>query len=459
VFSNNQENQASSIRVYAVDTHGFLWSWGDNTTGYMGIGTALPTTITSPVRLPAFMANGSVNANPAINQPAASGTRKRVKKITAIAVNAETFALIEKDDTNLATESGVFFWGNNTGCTGAGNNTGTTYLNPQQFSRSALNLNTGEWVVDIFANMTRSDAILSGTFSILTNTGRLLTCGTNTYGVLANGGNTVNNFASLAEVSTAAINGGVWATPLTWTVPTGMTSSDFNTQWTGATFEAQFDSLDETWAFSGTFRYAKTALGIWAFWGTQDPTSSASRSGHAGTGNLVAAQYTPAKLSFRDSQHEENFTFLTASDQFDSLQLATGNTTPGFTISKIRHVGGMWNDTLATNFIRAVTVVIMSNGRVYVTGYNGQGQAGSGDTFSSTGFFRRVRLDDPIISEGTIVDARVVRGQSTGAGNPVIRILYSNGDVYAWGYSASGSGLIGASSFVPTRVQLGGVNI
>lgn len=457
VFSGNQENHAVATRVFALDTHGFLWTWGDNTNSQMGIGTGYGATIASPVRIPTFMATGTVNANSAINQPAASGTRKRIKKVTAIANAAETFALVEVADTNLATESGVFFWGNNTGCTATGNNTATTYSVPQQFSRASLNLNAGEWVVDIFANSTRIDAASTGTFTILTNTGRMLSCGTNTYGVLGIG-STTNNFGNLAEISTATVGGGAWAVPTAWTVPAGMTNADFTVQWTGATFETQFDSLDETWAFSGTFRYAKTANSFWCFWGTQDATGSSQRGGFAGVGNLTANQFTPAQLMFRDSQHEENATYRTATDEFGSSQLVTGNAL-GFTISKLRHVGGMWNTTPATNFIRTATIVIMSNGRVYMTGFNGNGQNGSGDTFTSTGFFRRVRIDDAISSEGSIIDARVVRGQqgSLTVGNPTVRILFNNGDVYSWGFSTSGSGFLGSNSFVPCRVHLGGI--
>ena len=457
VFSSNQENHSDSARVYAIDTHGFLWTWGDNTSSFMGIGTGLGATIASPVRIPSFMATGTVNANSAINQPAANGTRKRVKKVTAISGNAETFALVEKDDTTLATESGVFYWGQNSGCTAVGNNTAATVSLPIQFSRAALNLNVGEWVVDIFSNSTRIDAPSQGTFTILTNTGRMLSCGTNTYGVLGIGSVT-NNFGNLAEISTSTVGGGTWATPTTWVAPAGMTNTDFNTQWTGNTFETQFNTLDETWSFSGTFRYAKTANNYWSFWGTQDATASTQRGGFAGVGNITAAQYTPTQLMFRDSQHEENATFRTATDEFGSSQLTTGNAL-GFTISIVRHVGGMWNATPATNFIRTSTIVVMSNGRVYVTGFNANGQNGSGDAFSSTGFFRRVRIDDPIANEGSIIDARAVRGEagSLTAGNPTLRILYSSGDVYAWGFNSAGSAFLGTSSFVPVRAHIGGV--
>ena len=456
VFSNNQENHSDSVRVYAIDTHGFLWTWGDNTNSYMGIGTGLGATIASPVRIPSFMATGTVNLNSAINQPAANGTRKRIKKVTAIAINAETFALVEKDDTTLATESGVFYWGQNSGCTAVGNNTAATISLPTQFSRAALNLNAGEWVVDIFANSTRIEATGSGTFTILTNTGRMLACGTNTYGVLGIGSVT-NNFGNLAEISTSTVGGGVWATPTTWVVPAGMTNADFNTQWSGTTFDTQFATFDETWSFSGTFRYAKTANNYWAFWGTQDATGATNRGGFAGVGNITAAQYTPTQLMFRDSQHEENATYRTATDEFGSSQLITGGAL-GFTISMVRHVGGMWNSTPATNFIRTATIVVMSNGRVYVTGFNTHGQSGSGDAFTSTGFFRRVRIDEPIANEGSIIDARAVRGDAASlvAGFPTLRILYSNGDVYAWGYNSSGSAFLGTSSFVPVRAHIGG---
>jgi hypothetical protein len=457
IFNGNQENHSSSNRIFAIDTHGFLWTWGDNTSNQMGIGTSFPAIISTPVRIPTFMATASVSANATINQPAASGTRKRVKKVTAIANTAETFALVEKDDTNIATESGVFFWGNNTGCTATGNNTATTYSLPQQFSRAALGLDdaAGEWVVDIFANSARADAAATGTFTILTNTGRMLTCGVNTYGVLANGSAT-NNFGTLSTITTSTVGGGAWAVPATWTPPAGMTNANFNVQWTGATFDAQIDSLDELCVFSGTFRYAKTANNYWCFWGTQD--IAATSRGLAGVGNNTTATYfQPTQLMFRDGQHEENVSYRTATDEFGSSQLTTGNAL-GFTISKVRHVGGMWNDAVtATNLSRAVTLIIMSNGRVYMTGTNAQGQAGTGDAFSSTGFFRRVRLDDPINNEGSIVDARVVRGNGTTIGTPAIRVLFSNGDVYAWGFSASGVGFLGANSFVPCRVHLGGI--
>jgi hypothetical protein len=133
------------------------------------------------------MASGTVNTNSAIRQNAASGTRKRIKKITAVAPGAEAFALVEVADTTLASESGVFYWGTNSGCTAASNTTATVYSTPQQFTRSNLGLNTGEWVVDIIANLATSASTL-GNFSVLTNTGRLLSCGDNTYGVLGTGG-------------------------------------------------------------------------------------------------------------------------------------------------------------------------------------------------------------------------------------------------------------------------------
>jgi hypothetical protein len=161
---------------------------------------------------------------------------------------------------------------------------------------------------------------------------------------------------------------------------------------------------------------------------------------------------------FRDSQHEENATYRTATDEFGSSQLITGGAL-GFTISMVRHVGGMWNSTPATNFIRTATIVVMSNGRVYVVGFNANGQSGSGDTFTSTGFFRRVRIDEAIANEGTIIDARAVRGDvaTLTTGNPTLRILYSNGDVYAWGFNSSGSAFLGTSSFVPVRAHIGGL--
>lgn len=457
VFSNNQENHSSSVRVYAIDTHGFLWTWGDNASSLMGVGTGLGAIIASPVRIPSFIATGTVNQNTAINQPAASGVRKRVKKVTAISNAAECFALVEKDDTDLNTESGVFFWGTNTGCTAVGNNTAAAISLPSQFSRGVLNLNAGEWVVDIFANSTRMDTLNFGTLTLLTNNGRMLTCGTNTYGVLGNGTQN-NNFGSLAEISTSTIGGGAWATPVDWVPPAGMTNANFNVQWTGATYDTQFLTLDETWSYSGTFRYAKTANNYWSFWGTQDATGSTQRGGFAGVGNLTLNQFVPTALSFRDSQHEENVTYRTATDEFTSGLLVTGNTTPGFTIATVRHVGGMWNAAPVTNLIRSATIVVMSNGRVYMTGFNGHGQNGSGDNFISTGFFRRVRIDEPIANEGTIIDARVVRGDAASltAGNPTIRILYSNGDVYAWGFNIGGSAFMNTSSGVPVRVHVGG---
>lgn len=457
VFSNNQENHSNSTRIYAIDTHGFLWTWGDNTSSVMGIGSGLPATIASPVRIPSFITTGTVNQNTAINQPAANGVRKRVKKVTAISNTAECFALVEKDDTDLNSESGVFFWGTNTGCTGVGNSITATISLPSQFSRGVLNLNAGEWVVDIFANSVRIDAINSGTLTLLTNNGRMLTCGTNTYGVLGNGTQN-NNFASLAEISTSAIGGGPWATPVAWVPPAGMTNANFNVQWTGATYDTQFSTFDETWSYSGTFRYAKTANNYWGFWGTQDATGNSQRGGFAGVGNVTANQFFPTALSFRDSQHEENVTYRTATDEFTSSLLVTNNASPGFTIATVRHVGGMWNSAPSANFIRSATIVVMSNGRVYMTGFNGSGQNGSGDTFTSTGFFRRVRIDEPIANEGTIIDARVVRGDSGSLtnGNPTIRILFSNGDVYAWGFSSGGSAFMSTSSGVPVRVHVGG---
>jgi hypothetical protein len=458
VFSSTQDNHASSTRTFAIDSHGFAWVWGDNASGTAGTTDTTNAVLHSPVRIPVFMASGTVNTNSAIRQNAASGTRKRIKKITAVAPGAEAFALVEVADTTLASESGVFYWGTNSGCTAASNTTATVYSTPQQFTRSNLGLNTGEWVVDIIANLATSASTL-GNFSVLTNTGRLLSCGDNTYGVLGTGG-VVNNYGIPSAVPTTAVGSGLWAAPATWTVPTGMTSSSFATTWTVASYANQFETLEETFSFNGLYRYGKLANGTWVFWGTQGVTGAL---GHAGVGNTTitaAGVPTPTYLSFQDSQRSENVSYRSATDEFTSQALTTGNSTPGFTISKLRISGGTGQGTIASNGAIISVVVVMSNNRVYVAGTNANSQHGCGDTRTSDGYFRRVRIDDPILQGGqlTIVDARSSKGQGgavTTTGLPNLQILMSDGTVYGWGSNATGQAGVTSAAATPTKVAFG----
>jgi alpha-tubulin suppressor-like RCC1 family protein len=459
VYSSARDGQTSSTRTYAIDSHGFAWVWGDNASGVAGTTDTTNALLHSPVRIPTFMATGTVNTNSAIRQNAASGIRKRIKKIVAIAPGAESFALVEKDDTTLATESGVFFWGTNTGCTAVGNTTATIYTTPQQFTRGNLNLNSGEWVVDIMANCT-VNGTTSGAFTILTNTGRMLSSGINTYGVLGTGG-TVDNTGIPAIVPTTTVGSGAWAVPSTWSIPSGMTNTDFSTQWTVASFTTQMETLDETWAFNGLYRYAKLANGVWVFWGTQGVTGAL---GHAGVGNTTttaAGVPNPTYLSFQDSQRSENISYRSASDEFTSAALTTGNATPGFTISKLRLSGGAGQTTIGTNGAIISTVISMSNGRVYVAGTNANSQHGAADTRVSDGYFRRVRIDDAILQNGqlTISDVRAWKGQGgavTTNGLPNIQMLLSDGTVYAWGYNGTtGQAGLTSASATPHKVMFG----
>lgn len=458
VFPSARDGQTGSTRTFAIDSHGFTWVWGDNTSGVAGTTDTTNAVLHSPVRIPVFMASGTVNTNSAIRQNAASGTRKRIKKVVAIAPGAETFALVEVADTNLASESGVFFWGTNSGCTAAGNTTATVYTTPQQFTRGNLNLNAGEWVVDIMANVTVVGNA-NGSFTILTNTGRMLSCGINTYGVLGTGG-VVDNTGIPAIVPTTTVGSGAWAVPDAWTVPAGMTNANFNTQWTVASFHSQIETLDETWAFNGMYRYGKLANGVWVFWGSQGIVGSL---GHAGVGNTTITAGgvpNPTYLSFQDSQRSENVTYRSATDEFTSAALTTGNVSPGFTISKLRLSGGPGQTTVGTNGAIISAVAVMSNGRVYVAGTNAQSQHGAADTRVSDGFFRRVRIDDAILQGGqlTIADVRAWKGQgaaNTTSGLPNIQILLSDGTVYAWGSNASGQAGLTSASATPHKVMFG----
>jgi len=451
IFSSCQDNVIASEQVFAIDSHGFVWAWGSNTANsVLGIGAGYGTIIYNPVRIPTFMASGTVAANSTINQPAASGSaRKRVKKVTCISPNSEFFALVELADTNLSTESGVFYWGTNSGSTATTNATAAYFSTPVQFSRSALGLNAGESVVDFIANASESTATqaLGGTLTILTSAGRMLVGGYNTAGVFGNGGQT-NNFGNLTAIPFAGVSGASsWATPAsTWTVPAGMSTANFNVEWTPETYTTQYDAVfDTTWSFHGQMRYARTNNHLWSFWGTQSTTAV----GAAGIGNLTAAQYTPVALQFRDSQHEDTFEYRTASDAFNSWSQTIGNSSPGFTIKKVITCGG--NDLLAIG-----TIVIMSNDRVYVSGQNAQGAHGAGDLFLSTGYFRRARIDSSILQGGqkTIVDARVTRGQASGV-LVSCQILLSSGEVYSWGGSNTGSSGLSFTSPSPVRVAYG----
>ena len=459
IYSSARDAQTGSTRTFAVDSHGFAWVWGDNASGTAGTTDTTNANLHSPVRIPAFMATGTVNTNSAIRQNAASGARKRIKKIVAIAPGAETFALVEKDDTNLASESGVFFWGTNSGCTAAGNTTATVYTTPQQFTRGNLGLAAGEWVVDINANITVSGGT-NGAFTVLTNTGRMLSCGINTYGVLGTGG-TVDNTGVLSVVPTTTVGSGAWAVPATWTPPAGMTNTDFNTQWTVASFTTQYETLDETWSFNGMYRYAKLANSVWVFWGTQ---GVAGANGHAGIGNTTitaAGVPNPTYLSFQDGQRSENVSYRASSDEFTSQSLFTGNASPGFTISKLRLVGGVGQTTIATNGAIISVVALTSNNRVYVSGMNSQGQHGNGDTRASDGFFRRVRIDDATLLGGqlTISEVRAWKGQgaaNTTSGLPNVQMLLSDGTVYAWGSNGStGQAGLTSNSSTPHKVMFG----
>lgn len=456
VFSSCQDNVIASSQVFCIDSHGFLWAWGLNTNNnVLGVGALSSVAILhNPVRIPVFMASGTVTANSTINQLAASGsTRKRIKKVTCISPNSEFFALVELADTNLSTESGVFYWGTNSGSTATTTATAAYFSNPVQFSRSALGLNAGESVVDIIANASESTATqaLGGTLTILTSTGRMLVGGRNTAGVFGNGG-TADNFGNFIAIPFAGVTGASsWATPAsTWTVPAGMSTANFNAEWTPETYMTQYDAVfDTTWSFHGQMRYAKTNNQLWAFWGTQSTTGVAVGGVGGGPTTFTAAQYSPVQLQFRDSQHEDTFEYRTGFDAFNSWQMTVGNASPGFTIKRLVTCGG--NDLAA-----ACTIVIMSNDRVYVCGQNAQGAHGAGDFFNISGFFRRTRIDSAILQGGqkTIVDARVIRGQATGV-LVSCQILLSSGEVYSWGASNTGSSGLSFTSPSPVRVAYG----
>ena len=240
-----------------------------------------------------------------------------------------------------------------------------------------------------------------------------------------------------------------------------MTNSDFNTQWTVASFTTQYETLDETWAFGGMYRYAKLANGAWVFWGTQGLVGSL---GHAGIGNTTitaAGVPNPTYLSFQDSQRSENVTYRAATDEFTSQSLTTGNLSPGFTISKLRLTGGAGQTTPGTNGAIISAVVLMSNNRVYVAGTNANSQHGAADTRVSDGFFRRVRIDDAILQGGqlSITDVRAWKGQgaaNTTTGLPNVQILLNDGTVYAWGYNgATGQAGLTSNSATPHKVMFG----
>ena len=449
VFSSCQDNTVASGVCFAIDSLGFLWAWGSNTANsVLGIGTGFGAVIHNPVRIPTFMATGTVTLNSGISQPASSGTRRRIKKVTAIGPTSEFFALVEEADVSVGSDSGVWYWGTNSGTTTSGTNVASYISTPIQFGRGALGLTAGEYVVDIIANDSGSTGI-AGTLTVLTSTGRMLTGGTNTSGVLGQGG-TTNVFGNFVVIPTTNFGASLtWATPpATWTVPAGMTIADFNTEWTPATFQAQFDAVfDKSWAFHGAMRYGKVSNGTWGFWGTQMTTGV----GAAGVGDLVAAKYSPVALSFRDSQHEDTADYRTASDAFSSFTLTTGNVTPGFTIKQIEVAA-------SSDGVKSATIVITSNDRVYVAGDNAAGTNGTGDYFVNTGFFRRVRIDSAILQGGqkTIDDARYVGGQGLLAARlPSFQILLSSGEVYAWGQSTVGSSGLSATTPTPARVAYG----
>lgn len=398
---------ATNDVIYAIDSYGYLWGWGNNASGQLGVGgTAVTTTNpTSPVRIPAFLQN-TVPQNTAILQPAgaSNGQRIRVRKVMYGTSNSEIFAMVDPSDVQ-AGQSNLFVWGLSAGAAASGGAISTTTNTPTNISRATLTLNTGETIVDfcVTVGVENSAALYTGwntpTVHVLTSAGRILAAGKNTNGECGVNSATASITAWTVVGVPTGISASSWGIPTTWTNPANFTNTAFVGSYTPSTFLDNLETLDEMLVGNSGQRFARTNNEAWYAWGKQQANHALL--GVGDTANKIA----PTALLLRDHDTSGVY-FADGSLQLNSSLLTTGNTS-GFTITKVRTCSGH-NLTLATTGqLHTATALITSNNRYYsISGTNYAGVMGTGDVSVARLNFTQARLGSATIAGG-LMDFRL----------------------------------------------------
>lgn len=438
--------------VFAIDSFGFLWAWGNNASGQLGLGgtSVAGTNPTSPVRVPAFLPT-TVPQNTAILQPAGTlvGKRIRVRKIMYGTSSSEIFAMVDPADVG-ASQSNLFVWGisgfasplNVTG----GAMTATSNV-PINISTTALanlavdvsNLMT-ETVVDFCVTVSPENNDVVGTawnkafIHVLTSNGRILASGKNINGELGIGSNSQN----IGVFTNVAAPVGTWALPASWTNPASFTNNAYAGSYTVASFCDNLDKLDEVLVGNNDQRFAQTANGAWYAWGRQF-----ANFGLLGIGNTTTAINAPTAFNLRDHDTAGVY-FADTSIQYSSNNLTTANVAAGtapFTISKVRTCSAHFFAVTNQGQFTSTTAIITSTGKYYSIAGNWSGVMGVGDNSQGRLNFAHARIGNSTYGIPGITDCRITNCYTQTASTDFSNALLTNsrGMLFGAGYNAGGS--------------------
>ena len=426
--------------IFAIDSYGYLWAWGNNASGQLGLGgtSVAGTNPTSPVRVPYFLQN-TVPQNTSILQPAGSNnaSRIRVRKVMYGGSNSEIFAMVDPNDVS-AGQSNMFVWGMSAGLAGSGSAISANTPTPTNISKTLLGLGATETVVDFCVtvgvenNLAVGTAWTTPTIHVLTSLGRILAAGKNTNGEGGINSSTTPSMTNFTQVTTPA-GATSWAIPTAWTNPASFTNTAYAGSYTPASFLDNLETLDEVLVGNCGQRFAKASNEAWYAWGRQLLDFALLGTNESSPANKIA----PTPFFLKD--HDNTGVYGNDSSLTYASNLLTSGNSYGFTISKIRTCSAH-NLTLATTGQFATcTAVITSDNRYYsISGKNFSGVMGTGDAGVTRLNFSRARIGSATIAGG-LVDCRVTNTAQQAASSDFSGALLLNtrNMLYVAGYNGS----------------------
>jgi alpha-tubulin suppressor-like RCC1 family protein len=426
--------------IYAIDAYGYLWTWGNNNVGQLGVGgtNVAGTNPTSPIRVPYFLQN-TVPQNTAILQPtgANNATRIRVRKVMYGGSNSEIFAMVDPNDVSTG-QSNLFVWGISAGLAASGTAISTTTSTPTNISKTLLGLGATETVVDFCVtvgvenNLAVGTAWTTPTVHVLTSLGRILAAGKNTNGEGGINSSSTPSITTWTQVTTPA-GATSWATPTAWTNPASFTNNAYVGKYTPQTFLDNLETLDEVLVGNSGQRFAKASNEAWYAWGRQLVDYALLGTNEASPTNKIA----PTPFFLKD--HDNSGVYGNDSSLIYASNLLTSGNSYGFTISKIRTCSAH-NLTLATTGqLATCTAIITSNNKYYsISGRNFSGVMGTGDAGVTRLCFTQARMGSATVAGG-LVDCRITNTAQQAASTDYSGslLLNSRNMLYAAGYNGS----------------------